>query len=539
MRFLDTIRGLISVDFGRGFIPGPSAVSTWDQLAAMFEEKADYGSFLETSVNVYACTKLRAQTVSSVPLRLYTGKGDDRVEVETGPARELLDRVNPFWTPTRLLTMTELSLSLWGEAFWFVEKDGSGVPRELWWARPDRVHVIPSKTDYIAGYALESKDSGEMTPFTTDEVIRFAYPNPSDEFTGLSPLAASALSAGLGVRALESNDSMFTQGMQPGGAIFPSETGAGLATSLTEQQATDLENTLARRFSGQANRHKWAVFRHRFDMEPFTMSARDAEFLGTLAWSLEDVCRAYEIPLDLVGGQRTYENVAAAERGLWARFGISETTFLAAEVTEQLLPMFDGERMAAEFDTSEVVALMDDEAATWMIEEGQLAAGVITKEEWRADHGMEPLPEEPTPEPAPVVIDDEFGDDPDEDGEAVRSALCDVLVRMEISVLDKLGDTLRAGQYPPTVTGLYTESRWRVAIVEAVEPHCGHGAQAISRAQGWAQVTAHETGGALHAALVSGRGAGDSDADLAARVEAVFSERRRLLALETLAQCLT
>ena len=536
MRILDTIRGLISVDFGRDFIPGPSAVSAWDGITALYEEPPDYGRFLETSVNVYACSKLRAQTVSGVPLKLYTGEGDDRTEVETGPARELLDSVNPFWTLNRLLTMTELSLSLWGEAFWFVEKDGAGVPQELWWARPDRVRVIPDASEYISSYALISAD-GEPTFFDTSEVVRFAYPNPTDEFSGLSPLAAAALSANLGIRALKSNEGIFTQGMQPGGAIFPSDTGAGLSTSLTEQQATDLENTLKRRFQGADNQHKWAVFRHRFDVEPFTMSARDAEFLGTLGWSLEDVCRAYEIPLDLVGGQRTYENVAAAERGLWARFGTSETAFIAAEVTEQLLPMFGGD-MTAGFDLSNVVALMDDESASWAIEEGQLAAGAITVEEWRADHGLDPLPEEPTPEP--VVIDDEFGDDPAEDGEAIRTALCDVLVRMEISVLDKLGDALRGGELDaPALAGLYDEARWRVATVEAVEPHCGHGAQAIGRAQGWAQVTAHETGGALHAALVAGHGAGDSDADLAARVEVVFSERRSMLALETLAQCLT
>lgn len=502
----------------RDFVPGPSAVSDWDTFLTMFDEEPTEAALLTASVNVYACVSLRASTIAGLPLRLYRGAGDDRVEIESGPARDLFDRVNPFWTFKRLVAMTEMSLSLWGEAYWFVESGKGTLPAELWWARPDRVRVIPHATKYIAGYALEDKDTGQLIPFAPEEVIRFAYPNPLDEFSGLSPLTAASLSATLGTRALKSNDALFTAGMNPGGFIFPSESGAGLSTSITDEQAQALRNKLARDMTGEGNRHRWEVFKHRFDIEPFTMSPKDAEFMGALAWSLEDVARAYQIPLDLVGGQRTYENVAAAERALWARFGQPETSFIATEITEQLLPRF-GTDLVAEFDLSEVTALQDDENAQWAREQGQLAAGVITVEEWRADHGLPPLPEaEPAPAEAPPL---ELIP-PLEDGEAQR-ALCDVLGRMQDSVTDKLAE----GAAKP-----FDSARWQVATVRAVEPALGGGARAIKEAQAIAATFVATIARDLDAALVE-------ESDPVAAAVAVFARHRETLELEALSRAIS
>jgi HK97 family phage portal protein len=139
------------------------------------------------------------------------------------------------------------------------------------------------------------------------EVVAFRYPNPANQWRGLSPLAAARLSADSASAALQSNRNIFANGIQLGGIVSPKN-----GVLLSPEQAKELETDLSRRFNGVDKAHRWGVMRAEVDVKQVGVTPKDAEFLGLLRWSLEDVCRAYSVPLDMVGGQRTYENLDAA-----------------------------------------------------------------------------------------------------------------------------------------------------------------------------------------------------------------------------------
>lgn len=46
-------------------------------------------------------------------------------------------------------------MGLTGESFWIINKNKLGEPQEMWLAPPDRMSVVPSKTDFIAGYVYQ------------------------------------------------------------------------------------------------------------------------------------------------------------------------------------------------------------------------------------------------------------------------------------------------------------------------------------------------------------------------------------------------
>jgi hypothetical protein len=56
-----------------------------------------------------------------------------------------------------------------------------------------------------------------------------------------------------------------------------------------------------------------------------------------------------------------------------------------------LVPQFGGEVDFLAFDLSDVTALQEDEAHRWAREREQIAAGVVTGNEWRAEQGLDPL----------------------------------------------------------------------------------------------------------------------------------------------------
>lgn len=375
----------------RAFVLGKGVVDAGDQAwghDSSTYSPPEYGNYITTSNGVYSCVTLRADLLSSLPLRVSRLRRGERQRVESGPLYELLHKVNPFWTMGRLMKMTEMSLCLWGESFWFLERGptGKGTPKEIWWGRPDNVDVLPHPTNYIRGYVYRPTNGHPDIYFDPSEVIWLRYPNPLDEYAPLAPLSAGRQAADIASAAMHSNRNLFENGMMAGGFVMPMT-----GQSLTTEQASDLERKFERRFKGVDKAHRWGVLAKEFQIKGMGVSPKDAEFLGALKWALEDICRVYKIPLDLIGGQRSYENISAAMLAVWTQAIEPEARFIAEELTEQLLPMFGQEADLVEFDLSGVRVLQEAEGERWTRAKEQIQIGALTVNQWRRSHNEEPV----------------------------------------------------------------------------------------------------------------------------------------------------
>lgn len=405
----------------RAFVLGEGVVDradmAWGHDQSTFAPP-EYGEYLATSNGVYVCSSLRADLLSSVPFKLYKhGSGGKSKEVTTGQLYDLMHKVNPYWTWNRLMKMTEMSLGSWGANFWFLERGQSGrlPPREIWWAKSDRVKVVPHPTKYISGFIYDSI-TGEQLYFEPHEVIWFRYANPLDEYSGLSPLGAARLAADYASAAMKSNKALFDRGMSAAGFVMPTKGGQ----QLSVEQAKELEEKFHKRFTGQDKSHRWGVLRFEAELKSMNVTPREAEFSEGLKFSLEEIARAYKVPLDLIGGQRTYTNVEAAHKAIWTHCLQPEAMMFGDELTEQLLPMFPGEADEVKADLSGVAVLQEAEGEQWTREKGQIEAGTLTINEWRKQKNLPPVPwgdawwrqgsltvthddTEPEPPPPPIV----------------------------------------------------------------------------------------------------------------------------------------
>jgi HK97 family phage portal protein len=349
----------------------------------------EYGNYLATSNPVYTMVTMRAAMLASLPLALYRARGIERDLVTRGRLFDLLSFVNPFWTFNRLMRMTVYSLDLWGQSFWFLERGESGKapPKEIWWARPDRVKVVTHPTEYISGFLYTPPNGDNPISYTPDEVVWIPNPNPIDEFQGLAPLAPARLAADLSSAMMSANRRIFEQGYMQAGFVFPPDE----LTQWTADQAKELEDNLQYRFSGQKRAHRLAVMRTLFKLEQTNLTPEDAQYLEGLKWNLEEVCRAYHWPLDLVGGQRTFENFDAAMKAAWTNAVIPLGEFVANELEEKLLPMFGKEADQAEFDSSKVEVLQEAETEAWERAQGMIERGALLINEWREGKGLPPV----------------------------------------------------------------------------------------------------------------------------------------------------
>lgn len=375
---------------------GTGVVEPWEQVHGHDDElysPESYGDYLVTSNEIFSAASLRARLASTVPLKLYRGSATDKVEMDDSPAAQLLRYVNPFWTWQRLARMDELSMCLWGESFWAVERGPDGVPRELFWLKASRVKPVPHPENYLSGFLYESGVNGMVIPFGTNEIVWHRYPNPLDEFSALSPVAAARLAADTGSAMMKANRNLHSQGLQVAAMVVPPAN-----VTYSKEQADQLADDLQRRFAGANNAHKWAVLRYEAQVRPVNISPKDAEFLGGLGLTLRQVANTYGIPAPLLNDleHATLANVREYQAGLWELALVPDLGLRAGEIREQYLPMWREHKSGgpdyAEFDFSGVTALAKARSDTWDRDRQAIEVGAQTINEWRKARGLPPVP---------------------------------------------------------------------------------------------------------------------------------------------------
>lgn len=373
---------------------GPAVVEPFDKAFGHDDEQyspESYGDFLVTSNEIFSAASLRARLASTVRLRLYQGRDEAKREMgESAPAR-LLDWVNPHWTPAQLARMDELAMCLWGESYWAVEKK-KGRPSEIWWLKPSRVKPVPHEKDYLEGFLYESNVNGVDIRFDPDEIVWQRYPNPLDEFSAVSPVAAARLAAETASEMMKANRNLHKEGLQIAGVVAPMDE----RIQYTPEQAKQLEEELQRRFAGASRAHRWAVLRYQAKFQPVNITPKDAEFLGGLGLTLRQVCNAYGIPSPLQNDleHATLANLREFSKHLWETALVPDMTLRSQFVEEQFLPMFGRGRTVpdhVEYDFGTVTALQESASETWDRERQAIDVGAMTINEWRAKKGMPPV----------------------------------------------------------------------------------------------------------------------------------------------------
>ena len=235
---------------GREKLTG-SLLYPW-QYGKEYFDPNDLASVIKTFrgwVAIYAGQN--ARTVASVPLRLYVAKrtstskmlrptrsisrkqyeylsskssvanlvakGVEIEEVTDHPFIDVITRINSFTNYYDHMTITDTSLEVAGNTFWYVPVDGNGIPYEIWNVPPQYMTVVPDKQDFIKGYMFRNG----MTKIAYDEseIIHFKDANMLNPFYGLGKVVPNSDAYNI-MRSMDIyQNSMFTHMGRPDGAL--------------------------------------------------------------------------------------------------------------------------------------------------------------------------------------------------------------------------------------------------------------------------------------------------------------------------------
>lgn len=248
---------------------------------------------------VYACVRILAEAVASLPLHVYEYQDDGGKKlVHDHPLYYLLhDEPNPEMTSFVFRETLMSHLLIWGNAYAQIIRDGTGRVLGLYPLLPDKMDVQRDDRGNI--YYVYSRNSDENPMFKEYGDIRLKAEEvlhiPGLGFDGLigySPIAMAKNAVGMTLACEEYGASFFANGANPGGVL--EHPGVLKDPSKVRESWNSV-------YRGVNNAHKIAVLEEGMKYQQIGIPPEEAQFLETRKFQINEIARLYRIPPHMVG----------------------------------------------------------------------------------------------------------------------------------------------------------------------------------------------------------------------------------------------
>lgn len=369
----------------------------------------------------WACIKLNAQAVSSLPLHVFERReDDDRIRIDDDIAAVIGSDGSPNEDQT--------PLEFWeGQVAWLMttgnaysEKVYSG--RTLTALQPIMsTHCRPvRKPDGSLIYRVVDRGKSEELP--RDKIFHIkgfgqGLRNPDE---GLSPIAAGANSLGAAMAAQEAAAKTFANGMRPTGFFLFDQV-------LKPEQRAQAHKALVEPLQGSDNAGGIGILEAGVKWQGVSLNPEDAQMLETRRFDVEEICRWFGVPPIIIGhasqGQTMWGTGVESILIAWLTLGIDPICDrIEARIKKQLIRPTGNRRKYAEFNR-EALLQMDSEAKAEFLSQ-MVNNGLMTRNEGRAKlnqrKSADPNADKLTVQSAMVTLDS-LGQQPE--GSQVRAAL--------------------------------------------------------------------------------------------------------------------
>lgn len=248
---------------------------------------------------VYACVRILAEAVASLPLHVYEYQDDGGKKlVHDHPLYYLLhDEPNPEMTSFVFRETLMSHLLIWGNAYAQIIRDGAGRVLGLYPLLPDKMEVQRDDKGNI--YYVYSRNSDENPMFQEYGNIKLKAEDvlhiPGLGFDGLigySPIAMAKNAVGMTLACEEYGASFFANGANPGGVL--EHPGVLKDPSKVRESWNSV-------YRGVSNAHKIAVLEEGMKYQQIGIPPEEAQFLETRKFQINEIARLYRIPPHMVG----------------------------------------------------------------------------------------------------------------------------------------------------------------------------------------------------------------------------------------------
>lgn len=328
---------------------------------------------------LFRAVSLVSGNLGVLPLRTLKTKRDGTRERDSS----WLD--NPgadYQTPFEWKELLGVHLCLHGKSFGQHLYNGAGALAGMNWVHPLAVSV-KRDAGAVGGRRFDVHlDDGTTVQFDALKMTQ-VYGLSLDGLTGVSPITLARLSLGTALAGDKASHRMLTNGAMVSGLVTPDAD-----EDFTLDEAKVVKESVTGAMTGVENAGQVAVINRKLKFTPWQLSAVDAQFMASRAFSIDEIGRWYGIPPHLLGlvekSTSWGQGIAEQNRGL-ARYTLTPWT---TRIEQRMTRLIAGRRIA-EFDFTAFVAPSPEDEIRLLLE--QVNGGLITPNEARRVRNMPSL----------------------------------------------------------------------------------------------------------------------------------------------------
>lgn len=249
---------------------------------------------------VYACVRVIAETVASLPLHVYESTATGSEKAVDHPLYKILhDEPNTEMTSFILREVILSHLLLWGNAYCQIVRTGRNHIVGLYPLLPDRMEVDRDSSGKLL-YTYTTTE-GKPLKLACEEVLHIPGLG-FDGVMGYSPVALERNAIGLGISAEEYGSKFFANGATPAGV---------LTHPNSVKNPSALRESWNAAYGGSARSNRVAILEEGLKFERIAMPNNEAQFLETRKFQVSEICRIFRVPPHLVGDleHATFSNI--------------------------------------------------------------------------------------------------------------------------------------------------------------------------------------------------------------------------------------
>lgn len=333
---------------------------------------------------VYACVRVLAESIASLPWKVYARSGDGKREAPDHPLYPLLhDAPNPWMTSFSLRETLMGHVLLWGNAFAEIMRDGSGGVAGLFPLRPDHMKrpVVSAAGGLLYTYRLP--DGSERTlPQTNILHIRGLS---CDGIWGYSPIALQREALGLASTAEEFQGRFFANAAQPSGILTTEGT-------ITPEGADRLKQEWQAKNAGLDNAHRVAVLEQGLKWQQIGMPLQDAQFLELRKYQRSEIAGWFLVPPHKIGDleRATFTNIEQQSISFVVDTLRAWLVRIEQQANRDLLTETERRQFFTEFSVDAL--LRGDSAARGAFYQSLFQVGALSPNQALAFENMNPVP---------------------------------------------------------------------------------------------------------------------------------------------------
>jgi HK97 family phage portal protein len=255
--------------------------------------------------DAYACVRVLADSVASLPLKVYRRTPTGRVPARSDSrAVQLLERPSPGSTSADLISQVMVHLNVHGNAY-IGKFRAEGEIVQLGCLDPIQVRV--DLTGQRITYTISRREG--VSEHGPEDILHIKAMS-SDGLTGLSPVTQARLTLALSSNLQEHAKQYFEEGSRPSGILT-------LPLGMSDESGR-LKEGWRNEQGGVTKMHRIAILEGDAKFQPIAFSADDSQFLGQRQLSATEVARVFRVPPWLIGAPTgdslTYDNTLEQNR---------------------------------------------------------------------------------------------------------------------------------------------------------------------------------------------------------------------------------